>query len=498
MLFRSLGSNRHLAFTPPPWTKREVAYLSGVMLAALVAHLAFIIEGPGEPDAARLLNDALSWHHTDSFRVEQLQYRGRILPLSLFTVKMLLDWGVPPAALPDLLNHSAAVIGTLLLIPLYVVFRNIVGMNAGLLGIVIVNFIPAYWASSIYGYPHIVSLAFAITSLALYILHLRAEGSRARVLFALAVGVLALATAVKADIILLAGAFAGTWLIIGRPGFRSGVALATLLAAGALSPILLTEYLLPPVSTGEGLGEFAVDWQKQWPISRWHLFQNQNLRVALFAGGVVLTTSTLFALGFMHGSERDRPIVLLVAAWSLPIFLFWGLREHNSARHLLAAVLPFGLAIGYLFTGLWAHARAQWGATGALLLVSYFSSVPNGSTVAPSTELIASRDLIQETVDTWMEASNGLLESGETRIAVVGRWQNPYISFAVFSKAKRIELDGYWQVYPKDSENVLVYDTHYVTSKAHAEEVARRYAEKGFAIWSGEFPELMAKYQDGP
>ena len=52
------------------------------------------IDGFGEQDAARLLNDAIIWSKAGYLDPELTQYRARISPLYIFALKSLVDFGV--------------------------------------------------------------------------------------------------------------------------------------------------------------------------------------------------------------------------------------------------------------------------------------------------------------------------------------------------------------------------------------------------------------------
>ena len=83
------------------------------------------MEGFGEPDAARLAGDAIIWHLTGEPSLAVADYRIRTSPLYIHAMKKCLDWGLPAARLPALVNWGNAVIGSLAAALIYLLARRL-------------------------------------------------------------------------------------------------------------------------------------------------------------------------------------------------------------------------------------------------------------------------------------------------------------------------------------------------------------------------------------
>ena len=84
---------------------RAWVILSAAAVASFVVHAPFVLDGFGEGDAARLVNQAAGWHAAGHLTIHE--YTARVSPLYLHALKLLLDAGVPLRRMPAIMNFTA-------------------------------------------------------------------------------------------------------------------------------------------------------------------------------------------------------------------------------------------------------------------------------------------------------------------------------------------------------------------------------------------------------
>lgn len=419
-------------------------YLAPVSLTAItllfIAHV-FRITGLGEQDTARLVNDAFVWHMTGTLPNEVTFYRATILPLPMILIKNALDLGVPLKQIPALLNEANAVAGPLLLIPLFYLWRRLTDNKTALWGILLTIPIPAFWVANLYGYPHLPALCFGISSLMTFQLYLDAPSDRQWIFSLLAATLLSVATCLKADTILLGGAFFGlVWVVDNKPLSRRHLTAAGILVLAAILPLLLRTLVIP--LTGKVSAPHIVSkWQHLFPLSRTTFFSGTNLMTTAYAAGPVFLIAGLIGAGTILTERKGRRLLMVAALWSIPDILFWGMRPGNSARHLLLASIPIGIITAAALRTAFTQKRRQWQAFATLLVTAYFSTGMSASTVAPGSDLFRSAGLIQERIANLMKLGTHFPTTTK-KVMVVGGPNNPYVKFNIFSRTVSLRYLG--------------------------------------------------------
>lgn len=190
--------------------RRALLGVLGFAAASLLLHAVLVVEGFGEPDAARLGNDAVLWHFTGRLRVGGGTYRPYTSPLYIHLLKKSLDAGVPVAALPALINWANVVIGALMIPLVWLLSRRLAGERAALGMCALCLFAPAYWMAANYGMSHLPSFVFFLASLLLFAAGIDRRGRVFAAFLAAAALCLVLSCALKADIILCGGLSPGS------------------------------------------------------------------------------------------------------------------------------------------------------------------------------------------------------------------------------------------------------------------------------------------------
>ena len=106
--------------------------LAGTVILSIFVHGFFIMDGFGEPDAVRLAVQAAGWHQMG--RIPILAYTVRTSPLHLHAMKAILDLGCPLHQLANFMNWANVIIGSLTLIPLYLLWRYLSTPKAAAIG----------------------------------------------------------------------------------------------------------------------------------------------------------------------------------------------------------------------------------------------------------------------------------------------------------------------------------------------------------------------------
>ncbi len=453
----------------------------------LLRNFFFLIEGFGEQDAARLLNDAIVWSKAGYLDPELADYRVRISPLYIYTLKKLVDLGVDYNDIIYMMNAANAVAGSLTFFAAFAIFRHFLSFGGALLGLVVLAFAPSAFLASIYGMPHAIGYFFFLWSLAAFTTIFLSPARNSRLLWWIGVPCLCIATAIKADLLLCAGAFLGVLVYARRTALPDLAKAGLWIAAGTLTPILLHAVLVPELGSASQAITFAAEWNDKYTISPMNLVSPENLLItALFAGPVFLMLFIVTWVMAMRSPE-GRHLAILALLWILPVVLFWGLRPSNSARHLLPAVVPVALVLA------WAAMRVSPNVLGrvAIALVAvagnYAGIPPMGNTVAPSTQILNSTPALQSKIDRLMTEGLEIATSGVTDIVLIGTGTLPYMVFNALRHADTvaIEADGIRIASRGAAEFTL--RQRYVKDPAEANKVAQEALAQGRRIWSSQF-----------
>ncbi len=421
---------------------RENLALFLICALVLFRNFFFLIDGFGEPDSARLLNDAIVWSKAGYLDPTLTDYRARISPLYIYALKILVDFGIGYDTIIYIMNSTNAVAGSLTFFIAFIFLRQFLPLSGALASVAVLAFAPSAFLASIYAMPHAIGFFFFLLSLAAFTAALLSPGRNSWLWWATGVTSLCLAAAIKADILLGAGAFLGVLIYARRTAVPDLARAGLWIAAGALAPILLHAVLVPELASVSQAATFATEWSQKYTIGLNNFFGLENaLSMALFTGPVFLV---LFAIAIIAAlrSPKDRNIAILALLWILPIVLFWGLRPHNSARHLFPAVVPMALVLGWAATRVSATSRGRLALALTIVVSNYIWIPPMGSTVAPSTQILNSTAVLQRKIDGLMVMGRGIENSGATDHVIIGNGFLPYMVFNVLRNAGMISIEA--------------------------------------------------------
>lgn len=419
----------------PAWRRPA---LWGLVALSLAAHAPFLLRGLGEPDAARLCIDAILWHRTGRLNAALADYRPRTSPLYLHALKKALDWGLPIESLSVVMNWSNVIVGSLALIPMYLLLKRLTDARAALAACVLYSFVPAFWLASLYGMPHLPAFALFLAALALFGASRKAAGRRRAALTALATLCMAVACLLKADVVVCAGAFVGVLLCQRALSVRNVASAVAMVALGVLVTLLYTRLILPGVNP---LGRFDATRAERFPISPETLVSEDNLRVVSRSVGPVLACACLAAgLYCAVAGRAQRRLLALALLWSLPPLLLWGLKFGNSARHMMAPALPLVLLVAASAFSIRKLGRGAYALLALLVMGNYASTRVNTSTVTPSSRVFEAPGAIQDYLETFVERSRDFERLAADKKLLVARGASPYALYEVAARAQEVEV----------------------------------------------------------
>lgn len=476
--------------------KWELMVLALLSIAVLFRNLTLVVYGFGEPDAARIFNDAIIWHYTDNLPFSE--YRARIVPGYLTLVKNLIDFGIPYEKLIMSLNYLNAVVGAALIFLSHFFFRLFLPVSASFACVLIFSFVPAVFFASIYSSPTLLAYTAFLLSVLLFVRSSITRPTISLPFLAVSIFFLSIGTMLKADIILLTSAYFGLLVGFGRVSSSTILSVIIAILIGILAPIIFKILFLPNTEVQTSTAAFIQNWDTQFPLSLSHLFSKVNIEISIRAVGPVFAGLSLLGLIFAAWRPEARRIMWLVLLFSVPVALFWGGRGGNSARHMLGLGLPAVLIVGILFHSLrfrrYAHS-SLFIAAGVAVVANNLITSPRVNTVAPSSRLVASALLLREFIAEGMNSGASITNSNAQKHYLIDSYTQPYSFYNVLKHARSINR---WSGEPKngalemtllDGRDIILGWTYANTAEV-AKQVAQKKRIDGFVVWSVEYREL--------
>jgi hypothetical protein len=434
---------------------RKPALLLCLVALTGVLHAAFRIEGCGEQDAARLLNAAAIWHQQGL--PPNAGYTIRVSPLYLHALKKCLDWGVPLRVLPDLVNWLNVLSGSLLLVPLFLLWEDLLGPGAAAGAVGLFAVMPAFWYSCIYGMPHIPSFGLFVLCLLLFHRWTRRSDRRSLFLWAWAAFCMTVALSLKADMVLCSGALIGILRLTNRLSIRNAAYALAIPCIALLGTLVYTRLL---VHLPQSSSQFAVAWRQHYPVTL-SVFGNQReMSVLVQTAGRVLFLAIAGAALYCAFAARRRRLLAFAALWAAPAILFWALRYGNSARHMMA---PFCALIAlvpvFIFDAVGNPRRAA-AALVLLFSLNYIAEGRSASTVTPSSRIFEAPADIQNVVSRLHNEGKQCYEmKGDRKLLVAPSRHIPYIIHEVTCGASDFQWlseDSLLRIVGRDGREQLI------------------------------------------
>jgi len=413
---------------------------TGLLLAGLmiifVLHAVSMIDGFGEPDTARYGVLAEEWHTTGL--IHSYSYHLRTSPLYLHSIKLLLDAGLPLAAVPAVLNWLNVIMGSLMLVPLYLLWRRLTRPSAALLGCLLLTVTPAFWLANIYGAPHLPSFALFVTSLWLLAGWASDGGDKMKSGRFIGAAVLAvLAVALKADLILCFGAYLGLMLCLGVLTRRN---LIISLALPVVSLALVVLYARVITADMPMLTAAAGEWSKTFPFTLEAVTDTYNRMVPVRSVGIFLYAGAMASLVVCLVRRRHLKVLLFTLCWALPLLLFWSLKMGNSARHMMAGFCPLMFVGAVTAVETFKSPKLRWPVVLVILAANFFIS-PKGGTISPTANLIKLNRIVEDFAyvrHTFAKAFADLVDVDNK--LYIGSTTTAYVEFESFVRADSYQV----------------------------------------------------------
>lgn len=406
---------------------------SGVVLLVAFSYAvrrAYMLDRVGEPDLARLITAAASWHATGKLPPDT--YTARTSPLYLIFIRGLVGAGASLDAVTATLNEINVLCGALLALPLFLLWRRISNPTAALAAVVLLQIIPALWVGSLYGMPHIPALLFATFALVLFLRALDAPGRSLSLPYAAGAALLiAVACALKADIILICAAFPALAWCIRRVDWRALSASLVIPALGLGATMLLTRLALPDAIAHPMQ---AAEWSHRFPAHFALLFKAWGVRLDSAGLYVVAVGVVGGAWLFLRGKFRREIVLALV--WGLPAVVFWGVRGGNSARHLAAAAVPFAWLAGVSLMEIFKTREVRMLSVACVLQFNYTSGGSTSSTARPGSRLLLDAHKEQQYTRWLDDAARRAAADPAPKKLYVGTAGLPYYIYETENHAK--------------------------------------------------------------
>lgn len=410
---------------PRPLTRREWVFLGAAVAVALAVNFALLMRGFGEGDAARLAVQALAWH--DTGELEILTYTVRVSPLYLTGLRRLLEAGVAPEQLPAWMNAASAVAGALVWVPLYLLWRRAANPPVALAACLLFAFTPAFWHANHYGMPHLPAFLFFALACVCAGRFLAATGAAFLGWLTLACLCACLALGLKADVIMAFGAPVGLAFLVRRAGPRNLVACALVPLVGLFFVTRYASTIAPALGELGDLGGHAGRWSERFPITLEALLNPDNVVVPAYGAGVALFALMVAAVAFALVSREHRRLAVWALFWSTPALLFWGLREGNSTRHMMAVYPPLCLLVAVAGSALLPSRGLRVGALVALLVGNYFAAPAFSRTFRMGGRLFSGQARVQADVDRVVERAREFRDLRAPTKVLGGSWTLPYV-----------------------------------------------------------------------
>jgi len=443
---------------PRPVTRREWILVGLAALLALAVNFALLLRGFGEGDAARLAVQALAWH--DAGELEILSYTVRVSPLYLTGLRRLLESGVQPESLPAWMNAVSAVSGALLWVPLYALWRRAVNAPVAAVACLLFAVTPAFWHANHYGMPHLPAFLFFVVQSVCTARFLVADGARFLAWFALACAGACVAMGLKADIVMVFAASIGLALVLGRAGLRNLAACAAVPLVGLFFVTRYAHSIAPGLGELGDLGGHAGRWSERFPITLEAILNPNNVVVPAYGAGALLFACMAASVLFALWSPTHRRLGLWALGWSTPALLFWGLREGNSARHMMAIYPPLCLLVAAAASALLRSPRLRAGALAVLVIGNYFAAPAYSRTFRMGGRLFGGQARVQADVDLVTERAREFCELRAPLKVLGGNWTLPYVVWQLMLSSDRYRI-AWGHTSEEDQWSDMQLETHF-------------------------------------
>jgi hypothetical protein len=461
--------------------KRNLYYLPLLLIISIVSHFPFVLKGFGEIDATKIAVSVIDIIEHGTEGTFANFYFTDVIPLYVLYLQLFIRiTSLSYEYLPVIMNYTNAAIGTLIVIPAFILVRRLFGNpHIAFCSVLSLIFAPSFYQSTIMGFPHLIAFFFLLIALCFFLTAIDLSENKTVYLFmALACIFLTLSFLFKSDYVLAAGTFIGFLFIRkSRHAGKIAGAVFTILIAGIL--FLIFRNIIMGPGSGTTMSKSALsDWYHYSLIipNNFTYLIKQTKPIAYGAG--LFTFFLGIILFFYYFLKRRFVILALVVSWAAVPTVFWIVMIGNNARHNMFTILPI-LVLITIF--LYEKAPRYIVVLTALLIIgNFFITSPSSSILTPSGRLFASHAMLEDRMIKFHSSAKQIANINDNKIAVLGYFHNPHVVFELLKlapsyEAFKIGREDY-RIKTGDKEFVFIYFV--VVKLEDMEENAKRIINK--------------------
>jgi hypothetical protein len=394
-------------------------------------HAPFLLtDYSGEPDGASIINDAAIAAYSGGFH--DLHYTVYSSPLYSDVLRLCFKNKVISISnAPFWMAFSTLISSAIVTIALFIsVFQLTRSILASIGACIILQLMPVFWSSSLYGFPSIVSLAFFMVSFVLFQYAVKDHPSEINQIFLVAAAVLfVISVLFKIDCLLASPIYC-------LPVWKSDRSLKTkTIWTVSLAVFSGITFLIFDQYARSLYHFFYTKWNSYWPLDIVIFFSKKHIKLMARTVGIASIPATFAALMLLARRKEWRSTILWLVLASLPLLLFWGMREANLSRHyfipalFLAILLSLPLALNNWQRWFWAFLLF------CIFFVNYFYFPPTSSIRHPSGRLLSSAGLFRQKVTYFHKAGELIANLPHEKVAFVGpSWRLPLFRYEILKR----------------------------------------------------------------
>jgi len=409
-----------------------------LLIVSIISHFPFVIVGIGEPDSARIAAVVIDRITHGTYGPLAGYYFTDTIPLYIeyltFFMRLTHD---NFNYLPMIMNYSNAFFATMCVIPAYLIIKWIFNNSTiAFCSVIALIFNPSFFQASTYGTPHLIAFFFFLVSLYFFILWIEGN-SRSKYLMLLLSCLALLITMLIKTPIVLAGGIYPALLYIKKVRDKGKIVFSVLSLISAFALFFITRnQLIGSLNTETASIGSLISWFKYFFGSVSLGFVMRQIKPPVLGLGVV--TSVLGLISFFYFIVKRRVNVLLfVVSWSALSYFFWFFVYGNNTRHFMIGVLP---VIVMIVIFLYEKApKLTLLLTIAIIFGNAVTTLPSAATNYTSGNLFKSSEMLKSRVKLYHDLAKELVNTNANKVAVMGRFHNPYVVYEIVSSAPNYE-----------------------------------------------------------
>ena len=408
-------------------------HLPTLLLISIAVRFPFILKGFGEMDATKVAISVIDMITHGSEAAFANFYFSDVIPLYILYLKWFMKLlNNNYSYLPIVMNYTNAILGTLIIIPSFLLINNLFKNSiVAFCSVLALIFAPSFYQATIMGFPHLVSFFFVLMSLYFYLGGIdHDDNNKVYLLMFLSCIFLTIAFLFKSDLVLISGAYFGFLLMRkARDKMKIASAFFIILTSGVL--FLFFQQLILGQTGGTTM---SSDGMQKWfdffytglgTITSPALFKIQITPIMYGAGIVTFCAGVVSFIYYLF--KRNMDIIYFIISWAAAPTFLWFIIGGNNARHNMSTVLPLLVIIVIFLYKL--SPRFVIVLTVMLILGNFFVSSPSPAIVRPSGNLFKSHTLLEDRMSEFRSRADEISNIDEGKIAVLGYFHNPHVIF---------------------------------------------------------------------